>query len=96
MGPPETKPLFPEYDAFEKYDDTRLVPFSNVFPCNYLQVMDNIADQMHTFALHNTAFLYGDRLRAGFDPGSTTLSRAFVTLPVMIRGWLEGLERSLQ
>ena len=45
--------------------------------------MDNIADQMHTFALHNTAFLYGDRLRAGFDPGSTTLSRAFVTLPVM-------------
>ena len=83
MGPPETKPRFPEYDAFEKYDDTRLVPFSNVFPCNYLQVMDNIADQMHTFALHNTAFLYGDRLHAGLDTGSTTLSRAFVTLPIM-------------
>lgn len=59
MGPPELIPKFPEYDAFEKYDDTRLLPFSNVFPCNWLQVIDNIADQMHTSFVHNPEFLYG-------------------------------------
>ncbi len=84
MGPPELKPAFPEYDAFEKYDDTRLVPFSNVFECNWLQSMDNIADQMHTFALHNTAFVYAGRpAPQGLDFGKTSLSSGFVKLPVM-------------
>lgn len=67
MGPPENKPPFPEYDAFEKPDDTRLVPFSNVFPCNWLQALDNIADQVHTSLLHNVLFLYGGTPPAGVD-----------------------------
>lgn len=84
MGPPELKPAFPDYDAFEKHADTRLVPFSNVFACNWLQAMDNIADQMHTFALHNTAFVYAGRpAPKGLDFGKTTLSSGFVKLPVM-------------
>ncbi len=58
MGPPEHKPSFPEWDAFQKDGGVELVAFSNVFPCNWLQVLDNIADQMHTCCLHNMPFLY--------------------------------------
>jgi phenylpropionate dioxygenase-like ring-hydroxylating dioxygenase large terminal subunit len=77
MGPPETKPAFPDYDAFRAYADLKLVAFSNVFPCNWLQPMDNIADQMHTAFLHNNMTV------AGVDAASTSLSQAFVKLPVM-------------
>ena len=83
MGPPDECPAFPNYDAFEKIGDTRLLPFSNVFPCNWLQVMDNIADQMHTYMLHNTAALYGGNPPADLDVGSMSLSASFVKLPVM-------------
>lgn len=45
--------------------------------------MDNIADQMHTYMLHNTAALYGDNPPKGLDMSACSLSDAFVTLPVM-------------
>ncbi len=61
MGPPGDKPPFREWDAFQKEEGVELVPFSNVFPCNWLQVMDNIADQIHTSFLHNMPMLYGDQ-----------------------------------
>ncbi len=84
MGPPEKRPAFIEYDAFTHANGTRLVPFTNVFPCNYLQVMDNIADQLHTSLLHNPTLLYGGKLpddvkrqAAGF------LLAGFAPLPVM-------------
>lgn len=83
MGPPEHKPAFPEYDAFEKHGDTRLLPFTNVFPCNWLQVMDNIADQMHTYQLHNPEALFEGSPPPDLDLGPFTLSNAFVQLPVM-------------
>ena len=82
MGPPEHRPAFPDYDAFEKLGDTRLLPFTNVFPCNWLQVMDNIADQMHTYHLHNPASLYDGPISDEVDLGSYTLA-SFATLPVM-------------
>lgn len=82
MGPPDTMPPFPEYDAFEKRGDTRLVPFSNVFPCNWLQVVDNIADQVHTSFLHNTPFLYGGRVPEGLNWQPLTLTY-FASVPVM-------------
>ena len=77
MGPPDKKPAFPEYDGFSAYSDLRLLPFSNVFPCNWLQSMDNIADQMHTAYLHNNMTVDGT------DTASTSLSTAFGQLPVM-------------
>lgn len=82
MGPPETKPPFPEWDAFDKYDDTRLLPFTNVFPCNWLQVLDNIADQVHTSLLHQPALLYNGNPPAGIDVGPFTL-QAFGPVPVI-------------
>ena len=85
MGPPEHRPAFPEYDAFEKYHDTRLLAFTNVFPCNWLQAMDNIADQMHTYQLHNPAVLYDSDPPADVAANvkKFSLSDAFVKLPVM-------------
>ncbi len=77
MGPPEDKPPFPEYDAFTAYPDLRLVAFSNVFPCNWLQSMDNIADQLHTAFLHNNMTVDGK------DEAGTSLSTAFGSFPVM-------------
>lgn len=82
MGPPESRPPFIEYDAFEKKGDTRLLPFSNVFPCNWLQTIDNIADQMHTSFLHNPQFLYGGRIPDGVNWERMAL-RYFSTLPVL-------------
>lgn len=85
MGPPENCPEFPDYDAFSKKDGTRLLPFSNLYPCNWLQVMDNIADQMHTYQLHNTTALYDRPIPEEFQEGAArvSLSSAFVKLPVM-------------
>ena len=77
MGPPDTRPAFPDYDAFSAYPDLKLVPFSNVFPCNWLQSMDNIADQMHTAFLHNNMTVDGNA------DASTSLSAAFAKLPIM-------------
>ena len=82
MGPPERKPPFPEYDAFEKYEDTRLVPFSNVYACNWLQVLDNISDQAHTSLLHNIPFLYAGAPPEDVDWKSMNLAN-FSTMPVM-------------
>lgn len=82
LGPPEHVPKFPEYDAFEKYGDTELLPFSNVFPCNWLQVIDNIADQMHTSFLHNPLFLYGGKVPEGLNWERLALNY-FANVPVM-------------
>lgn len=82
MGPAETKPPFPQWDAFDVSDGRELVPFSNVFPCNWLQVLDNIADQMHTYALHNPPLLYGDEpLPDGWE--AVTLANCQTAIPVM-------------
>lgn len=53
MGPPQDPPEFPVFDAYVYPKGTRLVPFSNVYPCNWLQVFENIMDHMHTAVLHN-------------------------------------------
>tara|TARA_E500000331_G_scaffold345999_1_gene384249 strand:- start:71 stop:1504 length:1434 start_codon:yes stop_codon:yes gene_type:complete len=83
MGPPEHKPPFPNWDAFEKHQDTCLVPFTNVFPCNWLQTVDNIADQLHTSILHQPVDqLYNGELPEGLDASRLTL-QGFEILPVL-------------
>ncbi|MCU4161985.1 Rieske 2Fe-2S domain-containing protein [Acidiphilium sp. AL] len=82
MGPPNERPPFPESDAFEKYDDTDLVPFANSYPCNWLQVLENIADQLHTSVLHQPAMLYDGKVPADLDVTFYTLP-AFGTPPVL-------------
>ena len=53
MGPPDEKPEFDEFDAYASPTDGRLVPFSNIYACNWLQVSENLIDHFHAATLHN-------------------------------------------
>ena len=82
MGPYDEMPKFPEWDFFDAYDDLELIPFTNVYPCNYLQAFDNIPDQIHTSQLHNASM----RVVGGDDDGAypaTALNPVFTQTPVM-------------
>jgi nitrite reductase/ring-hydroxylating ferredoxin subunit len=51
FGPPEETPEFPIYDSFDIPND-KLVPYSLTYPCNWLQVHENIMDPVHAVFLH--------------------------------------------
>lgn len=51
FGPPELKPEFPIYDSYERAGD-RLVPYVITYPCNWLQVHENVMDPAHAVFLH--------------------------------------------
>lgn len=51
FGPPDTVPEFPIYDSFDIPDD-KLVPYSLTYPCNWLQVHENVMDPVHAVFLH--------------------------------------------
>lgn len=51
FGPPEKRPEFPLYDSFEMPGD-RLVPYFITYPCNWLQVHENVMDPAHAVFLH--------------------------------------------
>ena len=80
MGPPEEKPDFPEFDVYGRPDDNQLVAFSNIYPCNWLQVYENIMDHFHTALLHNnmTVDSVDEAMKAGLN-----FPDAFQDMPVM-------------
>ena len=51
FGPPQDVPEFPIYDSFDIPGD-RLVPYSLTYPCNWLQVHENVMDPVHAVFLH--------------------------------------------
>jgi phenylpropionate dioxygenase-like ring-hydroxylating dioxygenase large terminal subunit len=52
MGPPDNMPEFPIPDSWER-DGYRLIPGKRYdYPCNYLQVLENAMDPVHTSFLH--------------------------------------------
>ncbi|MFK7944772.1 MAG: Rieske 2Fe-2S domain-containing protein [Paracoccaceae bacterium] len=51
MGPPDGTPDFPLFDSYDQ-PDTEMVPFSLHFPCNWVQVLDNTQDPIHSCFLH--------------------------------------------
>jgi nitrite reductase/ring-hydroxylating ferredoxin subunit len=52
LGPPEQQPPFPAYDTFSR-SGWRLIPGQKYFyPCNWLQIMENTMDPVHTAFLH--------------------------------------------
>jgi nitrite reductase/ring-hydroxylating ferredoxin subunit len=51
FGPSETMPAFPIYDSYE-YADDKLVPYCITYPCNWLQVQENVMDPAHAVFLH--------------------------------------------
>lgn len=51
FGAPDRKPPFPIYDTFE-VPGNRLVPYCITYPCNWLQVHENVMDPAHGVFLH--------------------------------------------
>jgi nitrite reductase/ring-hydroxylating ferredoxin subunit len=51
FGPPDSVPEFPIYDSYE-YPGDKLVPYSITYPCNWLQVHENVMDPAHAVFLH--------------------------------------------
>ena len=52
MGPPEEMPAFPVYDSFVR-PGYRVIPGQKyIYPCNYLQILENTMDAIHTSFLH--------------------------------------------
>ena len=52
MGPPEERPAFPLYDSFSR-PGYRLIPGRKYYyPCNWLQILENAMDPVHTAFLH--------------------------------------------
>jgi nitrite reductase/ring-hydroxylating ferredoxin subunit len=58
LGPPEQQPDFPIYDTFE-VEGYHLEPaeppgVSNIKPCNWMNIMDNVCDPVHEPFLHTS------------------------------------------
>jgi nitrite reductase/ring-hydroxylating ferredoxin subunit len=52
MGPPDQMPAFPTYDSFKR-PGYRMIPGQKYFyPCNWLQILENTMDAVHTAFLH--------------------------------------------
>jgi hypothetical protein len=52
MGPPEEQPPFPRYDCFDR-PGYRVMPGRKYYyPCNWLQILENAMDPVHTAFLH--------------------------------------------
>ena len=52
MGPPEQIPTFPLMDTYER-EGYRLIPGKKYnYPCNWLQILENAKDPVHTSFLH--------------------------------------------
>jgi phenylpropionate dioxygenase-like ring-hydroxylating dioxygenase large terminal subunit len=52
LGPPDRQPPFPVYDSFVQ-PGYRVIPGQKYFyPCNWLQIMENAMDPVHTAFLH--------------------------------------------
>src|ERR671922_3120842 len=52
MGPPDQQPPFPMYDSFSR-PGYRLIPGQKYYyPCNWLQILENAMDPVHTAFLH--------------------------------------------
>ena len=73
MGPLDKKPLLPHYDTLE-WEGIEHVAYRNysrgeVAPCNWLQLQENAADPIHTYALH------------GYDPGFLGFTDAYSVIP---------------
>ncbi|MDA0822245.1 MAG: hypothetical protein O3C28_07455 [Proteobacteria bacterium] len=80
QGPPDAQPEFEEFDAYTSPSDGRLVPFTNVYACNWLQVSENLIDHYHAATLHNnmTVASVDSEVAEG-----VSLGQCFRTMPVI-------------
>ena len=67
MGPPEDKPIFPEFDTYRRPAHNKLVAVSAFYPCNWLQVHENVIDHFHVQMLHNPQLMTVEGANAAYD-----------------------------
>ena len=80
MGPPDAKPEFDEFDSYKSPEGTKLVPFSNNYACNWLQVAENLVDHFHAATLHNNMTV--ESIDTAISEG-VSLGQGFRTMPVI-------------
>jgi phenylpropionate dioxygenase-like ring-hydroxylating dioxygenase large terminal subunit len=52
MGPPDRQPPFPAYDSFTRAGHRAIPGQKYFYPCNWLQILENAMDPVHTAFLH--------------------------------------------
>jgi phenylpropionate dioxygenase-like ring-hydroxylating dioxygenase large terminal subunit len=52
MGPPDQQPTFPIYDSFTRPGYRLIAGQKYFYPCNWLQILENAMDPVHTAFLH--------------------------------------------
>jgi len=52
LGPPDKKPAFPMYDWYDQPGYNLYSPGKTLYPCNWLQIIENDMDPVHTTFLH--------------------------------------------
>jgi phenylpropionate dioxygenase-like ring-hydroxylating dioxygenase large terminal subunit len=52
MGPPDRMPAFPVYDSFKRPGYRIIAGQKYFYPCNWLQILENAMDAVHTAFLH--------------------------------------------
>ena len=80
LGPPDEQPEFDLFDDYSMPAGTKLVPFSNEFECNWLQVYENLIDHYHTAILHNNMTVEG--VDAALAAGAS-FSGGWTELPII-------------
>jgi phenylpropionate dioxygenase-like ring-hydroxylating dioxygenase large terminal subunit len=90
FGPPEEVPEFPIYDSYE-YDGDMLKPYSLQYPCNWLQVHENVMDPAHAVFLH-TRITYSHFADAwGELPGMDFVETPTGMIYVTSRRWKDNI-----
>lgn len=56
MGPPEERPIFPEWDILNRNDGNYRIEVQDDYDCNWFQIQENAADVTHTFFTHSGYF----------------------------------------
>ena len=53
MGPPDKKPVLPQWDILVRKDGSKSIDICEALRCNWLQAMENSVDPTHTYYLHS-------------------------------------------
>src|SRR5262245_6043285 len=53
LGPPDRKPVLPQWDILVRQDGAKSVDVCETLCCNWLQAMENSVDPTHTYYLHS-------------------------------------------
>ena len=85
MGPPEKLPSFPILDVYDPPGYNTLVAGPYVWPCNWLQVRDNLADPVHLRFLHAMPGNSGFAENFGEEPEMDFMETSLGTVTIDIR-----------